>query len=196
MSPAATLPTRRHGLRALLTAATIASVLPAAAQAPSHGSRIRATDRKAACVLVHGLATSPTVVRLAVAVERSDLYVHVETALMKELGLRGIAGTMRIVAATPRGRYVRVTISVPDGNANLVAALAHELQHAAEIAPHPEIRNADDLRRFYRIRGFRKPDGTYCTKAAVNVFEAVRGEVATALAASNDQREASGRDPP
>jgi hypothetical protein len=190
--PAAASTTRRHGLGVLLIAAAVVAgpAAPAAAQdAPLNASRVRAADRKAASLLTTGIANSATVARLVEVIEQSDLCVYVETALLRELGLRGMCGTMRIVAATPRGRYIRISINVPDGDANLIGALAHELQHAAEIASHPEVRNADDLCRFYRGAGFQKPNGTYCTKDAVRVTELVLTEVARAFAARGAERQ-------
>lgn len=192
MTRLATTPTTCHpGVRALLMAAALVSVAAPPADAQDdhlNVSRIRVADKKAGSVLANGLAASPTVARLVAAIEQSDLCVYVETALLKELGLRGMCGTMRIVAATPRGRYVRISINVPDGDANLAGALAHELQHAVEIASHPEIRNADDLLRFYRTAGFQKANGTYCTREAVRVTELVRTEVATAFARRHAER--------
>lgn len=189
--PAATPPTRRSSLRTTLVAVVLMALavpLTTAQGAQIDARRVRAVDAKAADLLAHGAALSPVVANLVEQLEHSDLYVYIETGLLRDMGLRGMCGAMRIVAATPAGRFVRISIIVPGVQANLIAALAHELQHAVEVAADPTATDAESLLRCYRANGFRKPDGTYCTKAATSVTAIVRREVATAFAGRGAER--------
>jgi hypothetical protein len=184
--PASTPTTRRPSLRALLVAAAIvAATAPlAAAQEPAPNvSRVRAADPKAAYLLAKAPKASPAVARLLDALEQSDLYVYVETGLLRDMGLRNMCGAMRIVAATPSGRFVRISINVPGVDANLIGALAHELQHAVEVAGQPEVKDAAGLLRFYQANGYRKSDGTYCTREATQMTSLARSEVNSAVMA-------------
>lgn len=169
---------------ALLAVAFLLAVgcLAAEASGPrSPASRVRAADPKAAELLATGTALSPAVAGLVDTLDESDLIVYVETALLRERGLRGKCGAMRIVASTPAGRFVRITVNVPGIDVNLIAALGHELQHAVEVAADPTVTDADTLLHCYKSRGFRKPDGTYCTREATRVASVVRAEVARSL---------------
>jgi hypothetical protein len=86
------------------------------------------------------------------------------------------------------GGVVRISINVPGVDANLIGALAHELQHALEVAGHPEIRDAAGLLSFYQATGFRKPDGTYCTREAVQMTSLARSEVSAVSMARGSRR--------
>lgn len=145
------------------------------------GPRVRAYDRKAAALLASGLAQSQEVAALVEQLNRGDLFVCIETGLAQALGLRAKCGTLRITAATPAGRYARLSIVVPGQQVDLIGALAHELQHAVEVAGAPEVQDAATLRRFYEAKGFRNPDGTYCTREAVAAGLAARQESARAV---------------
>lgn len=190
-SPAAIETTASYARRALLIAAalvTLAAPLASAQDGPIDIRRVRAADAKAAELLAEGAALSPIVAGLIRQIEQSDLYVYIETGLLREMGHRGMCAAMRIVAATPAGRFVRISINVPGVRVNLLAALAHELQHAVEVAADPTVADAEELLRCYKANGFQKPDGTCCTKEATRVTALARTEVTKAFAARSAER--------
>jgi hypothetical protein len=141
---------------------------------PSGGplSRVRPLGAVARMLLEDGAAQSPIVARLLDTIQRSDLLIYVAT------GLLPVPGRLDFACARQGVRYLRITVNVPDAEPNLIAALAHELQHAAEIAGALEVTDAASLASFYRQHGQRICGDEYCTKVAQQVTTTVLCEVA------------------
>jgi hypothetical protein len=72
-----------------------------------------------------------------------------------------------------------VTLDVPALTDELVAWLAHELQHALEIASDCTVVSERSMAEFYRRHGVHLGDGSYCTRAARLVASDVAYELAT-----------------
>ena len=113
--------------------------------------QVRAADGTAARLLALGTEHSPTFRSLVDRIEDSDLVVYVLTDRFLPQ-----AGKMQIVHATPRWRYVRVTVRAPglDPERDVVAWLAHELQHVAELADAPQVRDDGTLTFHYHNVGW------------------------------------------
>jgi hypothetical protein len=122
--------------------------------------RVRPLGAVALMLLEDGAAQSPTVARMLEALRQSDLIVYVAT------GFLPIPGRLDLACARPGVRFLRITINVPDAEPNLIASLAHELQHAVEIAGAPEVTDTATLGRYYREHGQRVCADEFCTKAA------------------------------
>ena len=108
---------------------------------------VRATERSVQHLLARGVARSSTFTNLMRALDHTDVIVYVEI----NRGLpQSIAGRLLFATAARNGpRYLRVQIS-QSGTLNMqVAAIAHELQHALEVAHAPEVRDETGLERFY-----------------------------------------------
>ena len=135
--------------------------------------RVRALGPIARTLLEDGADESPTVARLLVAIGRSDLIVHVAT------GFLSVPGRLDFACAKPGVRFLRITVNVPDAEPNLIASLAHELQHAVEIGGAPEVTCAATLARYYRTHGQRICADEFCTKAAQRVAGLVLFELAS-----------------
>jgi hypothetical protein len=114
---------------------------------PSVGGRVRAADPRAAALLKLGLARSPTFRAIAGAIERSDVLVYVQAQPMP------IPGALQFAAAASGCRHLRVTVRIPGKDADVVAWLGHELQHALEVAGAPEVVDQASLLRFYARTG-------------------------------------------
>ena len=92
------------------------------ADLPAPCARVRATGPTAARLLGRGIDLSSTLRRLVASLEQTDLIVHVETAFRRKVpGIRLVRGETRVAASTPHGRFVRVTISVPDVECELLS---------------------------------------------------------------------------
>ena len=97
------------------------------AQAP----RVRLIDPLASMAYIRGHDQSGTFRALVAELEASDLIVHIVTAT----GLPGsVAGTMRFAGRGGESRYVRIDLAAWLTAKQRVSILAHELQHACEIA--------------------------------------------------------------
>jgi len=133
---------RMHALLLLLAGAALGA-------SPS-AAHVRSTDVRLIDRIQEGRRRSPTLGTLVDVIEASDVFVYVEPA--RRIG----GGYLQFVDATPHGRYVRVTVDVELDEPHLLAVIAHELRHAAEIAEAPAIVDGASLERFYAQFGTRR----------------------------------------
>lgn len=147
-----------------------------AAPAASGSPHVRGCDATSIRLLEQGRLRSPTVARLLAALDQSDVYVHVRTGFLRAPGM------LQFVATTRGGRFLRITVTVPDADVVLIAALAHELQHALEVASAPAVTDNASLLRYYERHGQRIASGEYCTCEAQKTNGIVRYELAVSLA--------------
>ncbi len=161
---------RTPSLIRCLFLASVVGTLPALVPAPAAGQgvdgavqRVRTRNAEAAALLEQAIRKSPTVARLVRALEETDLIVHVETGCLK------VKAATRIAAVTPHCRFIRITINIPELECRMIGELAHELQHAVEIAGAPDLRDDAGLRKFYEVHGIRTLEGGYCTLEARRV---------------------------
>jgi len=135
--------------------------------------RVSASGRISADLVELGRSRSATFDRLVSAIEQSDVMVVVMTGRMSR------AAQLVFATATPYGRIVRVTLSVPEIADRLIPSLAHELQHALEIASDCTVVSPMTMERFYRDHGHAVGDGIFCTLAAQEVTRTVAQEIGT-----------------
>ncbi len=135
--------------------------------------RVSASDRMTADLLAMGRSRSVTFDRLVSAIEQSDVVVVVMTGRVSR------AGQLAFATATPYGRIVRATLTVPEITDRLVPTLAHELQHALEMASDCTVVSQATMEQFYRDYGHRVAEGTFCTLAAQEVTKTVAHEIGT-----------------
>lgn len=151
--------------------------LPAATDAcgrsdASSTGHVRAVTPKAAGLIEQGCARSATFRQLVEILERSDVIAWVETGYLRRPSQLNFAGV------SPRARFLRITIRVPAVDDELLPWLAHELQHAVEIASAPTVTSAAAVREFYVRHGQAGPDGGACSRAAQSVSVVVGLEIA------------------
>jgi hypothetical protein len=140
-------------------------------------TRVRSHDARVLDALVAGAAGSAAFREVLARVEAGDVIVYIEM----QPRLRGkLAGVMTWVAATTQARYVRVALNPEFSGARLVAVLAHELEHVAEIGAAPSVVSERTLSAFYREVGSRRSGDTeaWDTEAARLTGEVVRKELA------------------
>jgi hypothetical protein len=134
----------------------------------------RPLDAVAAGTLARALAQSATARALVARLAASNVIVHIESSRTLPLG---IGGMTRFVTARGGFRYLRITIGTDLPGGMRAAILAHELQHACEVADS----SADDpaaLRRLFEHQGHR--NGEYFeTTAAIEAEKVVRVEMRT-----------------
>lgn len=138
---------------------------------------VRTTEPEIAALIAAGFAQSPTFRRLVETLDRSDVIVYVRPK-MKRPHLNGYLE--HGVVASGRYRYLRIAIDVHGGHARLVSLLAHELQHALEVAADPNARDYETVEQLFgRLREARfcGLGSCYETEAAQKVEQAVIDEV-------------------
>jgi len=75
-------------------------------------------------------------------------------------------------------RYLHVQVASGLSFEELVAVVGHELQHAVEVAAHPEVRDPSSLAILYEMIGIPSPvQNRYDTSAARIMGKRVRAEL-------------------
>ena len=149
------------------------------AQEPSR-RHVRATERKILELIDEGVARSPTFRRLVETLNASDVIVYVDPKQTRQ-ALGGYLA--HNIVARGGYRYLHIAVEIRGADRRLVALLAHELQHAVEVAQDPDARDEDGLERlFARLALTFGCGGTSCseTLAAKEVEDAVGDELKTA----------------
>jgi hypothetical protein len=139
--------------------------------------RVRTADLRVKAALAEGQKRSASFRRVLKRVEELDVIVYVE---MQPLLRKRLAGTTTWVTATTNFRYVRVSLNPALSKFQIVASLAHELEHVAEIGGAPSIVDVRTLTDYYREVGIDKnvPSDEWETEAAKVTGQLVRHELA------------------
>ncbi len=152
-------------------------VLPYSVSAET-APRVRVLDARLKSLFDHGLTQSPTLRAVVDKVEASSILVFVDgdMRMPERLGAQ-----LKFVTSVNDVRYVRVDINVTLAPRRQIALLAHELQHALEIADRAEIQDIEAMESFYEDIGFQSfEDGRHRgfeTEAALEVQEAVERDL-------------------
>lgn len=150
--------------------------LPLAAE-QSSDRRVRTDEPQIRALIEKGVARSATFASLVAALNDTDVIVYVESKVIRQ----GLAGYVlhKVVIGGPY-RYVRLVVSPEGGDAHRIGVLAHELQHALEIARAPQVGRSETVEHLFARIGFRRwgcPRSCYETFEAVNVERRVRDEL-------------------
>lgn len=141
-------------------------------------ARIRPTGPHAAATLERGLRFCPTVRALVEQLERSDLIVYV---ICERRPPGRSDASIQLVHATTEFRFVQIAIDIELALPQRLALLAHELQHALEVAGNPGIRDRASFLQYYEQIGVRHLDPKALdTEAARQTGERVRQELVKA----------------
>ena len=126
-------------------------LLSSTASAEDERSHVRGTNGYARWLIETATTYSVTVSALVNTLAKTDVVAYVR---IEPIG-SGTAKTVLLNMAGPI-RYLLISIDSghePDG---LVAMLAHELQHAVEIANAPDVRDEPGLVRLYQRIGLHR----------------------------------------
>lgn len=154
-------------LAAVACSLTIADPTPVA-------SHVRPVSASAQTLLAEAVTRSAIVDALIQHLDSTDTIVYVEIVARPELPL----ARTKLVAGSAVARFLRVSINSRVPWWDRVALLAHELQHAVEIADAPDVRNDEGVRKLYTKIGFSGGESRYETAAARETEWRVRAEVA------------------
>jgi len=122
--------------------------------------------------LLFDAAASPTMSTLLRRLEASDLIIYVVFTNSPEIP----RGRTKLVTATGAARFLRIDINARIRPGDRLPILAHELQHAVELADALNVRDDDGVRRLYTRIGFLCGPDRYETAAACAVEHEVRCE--------------------
>ena len=146
---------------------------------------VRATDPLVRAWISNGAAESHTLRDLLAQLAASDIIIHVE--LVDRIS-GGASGRLFFVTATETARYLRAQIVRGGSRADSIALIAHELQHAAEVAAAPRVRDAAGMSTLYLgMRENAGDPGRYDSAAARTTESIVRREVIGHRGESEDE---------
>jgi DNA-binding PadR family transcriptional regulator len=143
-------------------------------------THVRALEPRILALIETGIRRSETFRHLVDTLNASDVIVYIEPKQTRE-ALGGYLSHK--VTAGGAFRYLRVKIVTQGAENRLISVLAHELQHAVEVAQAPEARDAESLANVVRRLAFQFGcDSTTCyeTQASRDVEHAVRDELRAA----------------
>lgn len=146
------------------------------AQDPS-AHHVRTTDSKVYALFTDGMSRSMTFRRLVDTLDSSDVVVYIDVKTTRQ-ALGGYLAHNIVIAGAYR--YLHVAVDVHGASGRLVPLLAHELQHAIEVAEHPDARDEQSLvQLFERLAVKFGCGGTTCseTQAAKDVEARVSSEL-------------------
>src|SRR5262245_43495295 len=108
--------------------------------------RVRSEDGRVRLAVERGLQMSDTFRSLVLEIESSDVIVYIEDRRCEGPGYNACI----FVAGSSAGtRYLRIALDAKQSMPHLLPSLAHELQHAVEIARAQEVIDSATLRSFY-----------------------------------------------
>jgi hypothetical protein len=166
---------RPHQPATTAAAFMVVALLPTLGGAQSEAvfDHLRPIDRMARDLLDEAWQRSETVRDLTAIIERSDLFVQIEIR-----GLEAFRGHLRFMSGSPECRWVRITLSAPARRLDLMATLAHELQHGVELAQAPDARDLESVEALFCRIGFQRDEPHFETVEALAVERRVRRELA------------------
>jgi hypothetical protein len=141
---------------------------PAVAALP----RVRAAEN-AMKLLGEAAAASPTVRALMERIAATDVIVYVEITASPQVP----TARTKLVIATAGARFLRIGLNRMLSPPDITPLIAHELQHALEIAEHADVRDEAGVRRLYALIGQQHGTDTFETDAARQIEHVVRAEI-------------------
>ena len=162
-------------LVAALLAGPYAAVGVAACQSEQAQTNVRSNDSRSAALLREALERSGTVKGLVSRLNDTKVLVFLDG--LNEPGVR--SGSTWLISAPGRERMLRVKINTDLRKDDGIALLAHELQHATEVAADPAVRDQESMFRLFKRIGTRTSaqDHHFETLAAQSIERLVRQEL-------------------
>ena len=114
---------------------------------------VRSSEPRILALINAGLARSETFRRIVDTLNASDVIVYIEPGVTRESRQihRESLDAYLLHDVTSRGgyRYLRIEFGARGAERRLIGVLAHELQHAVEIAGAPSVRDGESLKNFF-----------------------------------------------
>ena len=142
----------RGAARIIIGSALTMALNVAPAFANEGGSRhVHHSDSNLATLMERGMTGSETFRSLVAQLDAAPIQVLTKCDVSMP---DTVSGRLNLVTSVQGVRYVQVAIRCTLSR-RTVSFLAHELQHALEIANNPEIDDADSMESYMRTWGFR-----------------------------------------
>lgn len=151
-------------------------------------ARIRPQDPRLTDLLRDGVARSATFRALVTRIEAGNVFVYLSLSPMMKSTL---AGKLTWITNAGRFRYLRATINTEQSFDQMIATLAHELQHAVEVSADDRVTDQRSLQELYKRIGrpsFTGITAGWETDAAQQTGLQVRRELTAATATASTAR--------
>ena len=144
-------------------------------------ARIRPQDPRLANILREGIARSATFRDIVNRIEAGKVIVYVSLSPTMKSHL---AGKLTWMSRAGAFRYLKATINTEQNTLQMIATVAHELQHALEVSEDPGVVDQRSLVGLYQRIGQRSMSDAWETAAARDTGFQVRRELIAAAAAA------------
>jgi len=143
--------------------------------------RVRSTERFILDLVQEGHDRSPAFRELVTAIDRSNVIVYVEPGVCAFGHLDGCLVAFINVSRFGE-RYLRVAVNRRRDRDSLIGLVAHELQHAREVAEVPDVLSVDGMLALFHRIGWAPAcpphvNNCYETRAAMRAGELVIAEL-------------------
>ena len=156
----------------LLSAWVLASISVNIQAVEPRFAHVRSADRSMLNLLGEGYRNSPTLRKLVDLLDASNVIVYVEPGICA-FGHLGGCLLAYIEVAPSAERYLRVAITLRQDPRRILSVVAHELQHAREVAEAPDVTTVDEMLRLFQRIG-RAPACPPAVRACYETSAAVR----------------------
>ena len=156
---------------AVLPALLLLGQIDAANQPEPGFQHVRSTDAGLLGVVREAYQRSETVKALINRIERSDVIVYIEPGHCAFGHVD--ACVLPFMNRAGGSRYMRIVVSTSLVKERLLAVMAHELQHAREVADSPAVIDADSMRALYRRIGVQ-----FCGETNADCYETAQAQAA------------------
>jgi len=138
--------------------------------------RVRGLEPALQALIEKGVSRSRTFRRLVAELGTTDVIVHLRQQRMPA-GFRGFL--MHHVLESNGVRYLRIGIDPRGADGRVIPLIAHELQHALEVARVPAVGRSIEIATFFDTIADVQCRNTTCseTRAAIAIQAAVRKEL-------------------
>ena len=137
-------------------------------------THVRAADLRAEAAIALGMERSPTFRSLVEAIQHSDLIVYVTAQFWMAVP---IDGEIHFLTMAGEHRFLHVIVRGELSPWDRCAIVAHELQHAQEIAAAPGVRDTASMDALYHQIGFAVGVDRHETDAARSAATQVMREL-------------------
>ena len=136
---------------------------------------MRGATPQITALIKRAISRSPTFSALVAALNQTDVIVYIERTRRLP---SGVDGQLAFSGAVGPLRYLRAQIIIDLEEDAMLSVAGHELQHALEVAAHPEVRDTATLGTLYERIGIGMSHrGRYDTAAAQQAGRKVRNEL-------------------
>jgi hypothetical protein len=135
--------------------------------------RVRAASPDVRALIDDTARRSRSVRDLLARLACTDVIVYVEFTASPQIAL----ARTKLVTSVPGARFLRIGIHRRVSGPDIAAMLAHELQHAVEIAEQDEVRDDEGVRRLFQRIGRAIGADQFETAAAIKVESVARAEL-------------------